>query len=77
MAQWLIRFQPDPPVYEAHKDENTVARVEIKAHDTMAFWRAAQMMRANIVRRFEDTEPVFAAHADDQEAVAFAEMLNA
>lgn len=75
MAQWLVKFIPDPPTYEAACDE---ALVKVRlAEDVLAHWRAAQMMKANIARRFADAEPVFAAHSDQPEAVAFAGMLNA
>ena len=75
MAQWLVKFIPDPPMYEAECDGAAV-RVKL-ADDALAYWRAAQMVRANVCRRYDDESPVFAAHADEPEAVAFAEMLNA
>ena len=76
MAQWLITFNADPPSYKATCGDQAYA-LTITGDDGMAYWRAAQMMLANIKRRFEDEAPVFAAHADVPEGVAFAEMLNA
>lgn len=76
MGQWIVTHIEDPPTYEARCGEASVS-VEIKAQDMLAYWRAAQMVRANVMRRWEDAAPVFAADASQSEALAFAEMLNA
>ena len=77
MAVWVVKHVADPPTYVAERDG---VEVEVKIappHDGMAYWRAVQMMRANVMRRWGDEAPQFAANANEAEAVAFAEMLNA
>lgn len=44
---------------------------------TDAYRMAALSVRANFINRIGDAEPKFAANANEQECVAFAEMLNA
>lgn len=60
------------------RDGEHITGVDKPKHLTMEAWRAAALMlRANLARRFDETAPIFAAHSDDEECVAFAEMLNA
>ena len=79
MAIWLVKHQADPPRYEILREGEYATGVDMPTtgEDIMAYWRAAQRIKANILRRFEDPEPKFAANANEPEALAFAEMLNA
>lgn len=64
--------------FEVTRDGEYITGVDKPKHSTMDAWRAAvRMLRTNLARRFEETAPIFAAHSDDEECVAFAEMLNA
>jgi len=78
MAQWLVSFNPDPPEYEATRmNDGASVRVPMTRDDTIGYWNAARMLRARVIGRWEDNQPVFAARADNVESVRFAEMLNA
>ena len=77
MAVWLVKHVADPPTYIAARDDGAEVTVSMLAEDAMAYWRAAQMMLANVKRRWDDESPKFAANANEPEALAFAEMLNA
>ncbi len=77
MAQWLVKHLPDPPRYEVEQDGRYACGVAVPNNpDALTFWRLAKMIKANIARRFEDDAPIFAAPADQPEAIAFAGMLN-
>lgn len=77
MALWLVKHVADPPTYVAARDDGAEVSVGLLGEDSLAYWRAVRMMLANVMRRFDDPEPKFAAHANEPEALAFAEMLNA
>lgn len=80
MAIWLIKHQADPPRYDVldHSSGEYAFGIDVpKTDNVLWYWNAAKMVRANILRRFEDATPQFAARSDEPEAVAFAEMLNA
>mgnify|MGYP000527663180 CR=1 FL=1 len=78
MAVWIVTFQADPPRYEVSRDGQYATGQTIPERaDSLAYWRAAQAIKANVIRRYDDPEPVFAANSNEPEAVAFAEMLNA
>lgn len=63
--------------FEVTRDGEYITGVDKPRQSTMDAWRAAvRMLRANLARRFDETAPIFAAHSDDEECVAFAEMLN-
>jgi hypothetical protein len=77
MAVWLISFNHDPPQYEATREDGVASvRVPLTRDDWRGYFDAARMMRARVIGRWEDAQPVFAAHADNLESVRFAEMLN-
>jgi len=77
MALWIVKHIADPPTYIAACDDGAEVSVRLFGADSSAYWRASKMMLANVMRRHEDAEPKFAANANEPEAVAFAEMLNA
>ena len=64
--------------FELTRDGRYVMHVDKPKVSTMDAWRAAvRMLRTNLSRRIGDDAPVFAANSNEQECVAFAEMLNA
>lgn len=77
MAQWLVTYHADPPQYEATRNDGASVRVPLTRDDVSSYRAAALMLRARVIGRWEDTQPVFAARADNIESVRFAEMLNA
>jgi hypothetical protein len=64
--------------YELFADDRYVTGLDIPAQVNMDWYRVAAMrVRANILNRHDDPEPIFGAAPDEQSAYAFAEMLNA
>lgn len=63
--------------YELFIGDRYVTGLDIPANPDMNWYRiAAKRVRANLMTRHDDENPTFGAHADEQSALVFAEMLN-
>lgn len=77
---WLVKrvIGDEGETYDVMRDGERVLGVSIKGNEDVGTYRAAALcLRANVIRRLEDPEPVFAVDAGDETAVSFVEMLNA
>lgn len=64
--------------YELYRGEEYIDGIDMpKDPSHNWFWLATKRIRANLLRRHDDPTPQFGAYAEDQYALAFAEMLNA
>lgn len=63
--------------YELFVDDRYVTGLDVPANPDMDWYRiAAKRVRANLLTRHDDPAPQFGAHAGEQSALVFAEMLN-
>jgi hypothetical protein len=81
MAQWLVRQSCDEQgveLYEVVKDGEALTSVAVHHDaDAVSFHGAVRMLRARVIGRLEDPEPVFGFAPDNSDARDFVEMLNA
>lgn len=63
--------------YELFLGDQYVTGLDVPADPDIDWYRiAAKRVRANLLNRHDDPEPQFGAHAGEQSALVFAEMLN-
>lgn len=63
--------------YELFVDDQYVTGVDVPASPDMDWYRiAAKRVRANLIARHDDPNPLFGAQPDEPSALVFAEMLN-